>query len=357
MAKKKKAGAKKTPKAAKKAKAGGKKVARKKAPARGAPRTAAKKKAAKKRVKKAAPKRARKAAKRPAAKKRAAKKPAARKPAVKKPAKKPTAEKAAKRPTPRRPQKAAAPPPLPMMEQPPPFPEEQLPGGAMPGFEEPEPGALDVESEIEEGPTLYEPDEPRSEQEGEEEDEDEDSPRGRGRASSPSPAVAHAGSPQERAELRPGMPAPDFALSDETGEMHTLASYRGRRVVLYFYPRDNTPGCTREACGFRDTLDDFEQRNAVVLGVSPDAPESHAAFAKKHNLTFPLLADETHAVAQRYGAWGEKRGRGGQVRMGMLRTSFVIDEAGRIAHVFRQVNPDGHEQEILDFLDQMPRTA
>lgn len=336
MAKKKKAGAKKTSKVAKKAKAGSKKVAKKKVSARGAPRPAAKKKAAKKTarkaVKKAAPKAAKKAAKKAVVKKAAA---------------------------PRRP-KPVAPPPPPLMEEPRPLPEEELPGAGMPGFEEPGPGGasvLDVESEIQEGPTLYEPDEPRSEEESEEEDDDEDLPRGRRRASPPAPAAAQhaASSLQEHAELRPGMPAPDFALSDETGEMHTLASYRGRRVVLYFYPKDDTPGCTREACGFRDTLDHFEQRNTVVLGVSPDAPESHAAFAKKHNLTFPLLADESHAVAERYGAWGEKRSRGGQVRLGILRTSFVIDEAGRIAHVFHQVNPVGHEQEILDFLDQMPR--
>jgi len=335
MAKKKKAGAKKTSKVAKK-KA---KTAKKKTPARGARRPAAKKKVAKKAVKKAAPKAAKKATRKAAPKK--APKAAAKK--VRKPVRKPAAP---------RPPKPAPPPP----EELRPYPEET--GLTMPGFEEPGPGGasvLDVESEMEEGPTLYEPDEPRSEEEGEEEEDDEDSPRGRRRASHSAPAAAqHAGSPSAHAQLRPGMPAPDFALSDETGEMHTLASYRGRRVVLYFYPKDNTPGCTREACGFRDALDEFESRNAVVLGVSPDASESHAAFAKKYRLTFPLLADESHAAAERYGAWGEKRGSDGQLRLGILRSSFVIDEAGRIAQVFRQVNPAGHEQEILDFLDQMP---
>ncbi len=331
MAKKKKAG-KKTPKAAPKAKKAakrGKKVAKKRVAKRGVKRPAAKK-AARKAVKKAAPKKA-----------------------VKKAVKKAPVKKAA----PRKPAPAPRPaPPAPVMPEPfRPYPPEQAPGGP-PGFEGPGGGApvLDVESE-DEGPTLYEPDEPHGEEEGEGEDEVEDLQRGRGRGPTRAPAAAQrAGrSAEEQAGLMVGLPAPDFALSDETGEMHTLTSYRGRRVVLYFYPKDDTPGCTKEACGFRDVLDEFEQRNAVVLGVSPDSPESHAAFAKKHNLTFPLLADESRDVVQRYGVWGEKRSQEGRTRMGVQRTTFIIDTDGRIGHIFRQVDPLGHEQEILDFLDSM----
>jgi peroxiredoxin Q/BCP len=149
-----------------------------------------------------------------------------------------------------------------------------------------------------------------------------------------------------------GRSAPDFELLDEQGRIHSLAAYRGRRVVLYFYPKDDTPGCTREACGFRDTLGEFDTRNAVVLGISPDSSASHAGFARKYGLTFALLADEGHAVAERYGVWGEQSVPGGGQRPGILRTTFVIDEAGRIAQVFRQVKPEGHEQEVLSWLDR-----
>jgi peroxiredoxin Q/BCP len=189
--------------------------------------------------------------------------------------------------------------------------------------------------------------------EGESEEEDDDEalpPRERpppGGATTRVPASARA----TEVKVDAGDPAPAFALRDETGRMHSLSAYRGQTVVLYFYPRDSTPGCTREACGFRDSLGQFTDREAVVLGVSPDSAASHASFVKKYSLTFPLLTDANHAVAERYGAWGEKPGPGGP-RLGILRTTFVIDEAGRIAQVFRNVRADGHEQQVLDWLDQ-----
>jgi peroxiredoxin Q/BCP len=143
-----------------------------------------------------------------------------------------------------------------------------------------------------------------------------------------------------------GDPAAEFTLPDDTGHPHTLSQYRGKTVVLYFYPKDDTPGCTAEACGFRDRLGDFAERNAVVLGVSPDSPHSHERFAQKYGLTFPLLADEGHKVAARYGVWVQKS-RYGRTYMGVARSTFVIDANGRIAHVFHNVHPDGHEREVL----------
>ncbi len=143
--------------------------------------------------------------------------------------------------------------------------------------------------------------------------------------------------------------APDFTLSDEQGRPHALSQYRGQKVILYFYPKDDTPGCTTEACGFRDRLGSFADRNAVVLGVSPDSVESHRRFVQKYGLNFPLLADEGHRVAEQYGVWVEKK-RYGATTMGITRTTFVIDPDGRIEHVFRNVRPDGHEQEILQRL-------
>jgi peroxiredoxin Q/BCP len=143
--------------------------------------------------------------------------------------------------------------------------------------------------------------------------------------------------------------APDFTLPDQSGTRHTLSQYRGRKVVLYFYPKDDTPGCTTEACGFRDALGSFSDRNAVVLGISPDPVASHQRFVQKYNLTFPLLADEGHVVAERYGVWGPKT-RAGKTVMGIARTTFVIEEDGRVAHIFRNVRPEGHEQEVLSRL-------
>jgi peroxiredoxin Q/BCP len=149
--------------------------------------------------------------------------------------------------------------------------------------------------------------------------------------------------------LKPGDPAPDFALQSDSGDTIRLADLRGRKVVLYFYPKDDTPGCTKEACGFRDRHRAFEDADAVVLGVSPDDVESHQAFKDKFDLPFPLLADPDHAVAQAYGAWGTKKMYGKEYE-GILRSTFLIDERGRIAKVFEKVKPEGHAEEILQAL-------
>jgi len=177
---------------------------------------------------------------------------------------------------------------------------------------------------------------------------------GGGEGSAGEGGEAHGSAPALDAELVTAGPeagdmAPDFALPDETGRIHRLSDYRGKRVVLYFYPKDDTPGCTTEACGFRNRLGEFSDRDAVVLGVSPDPPASHQRFAQKYGLTFPLLADEDHRVAQQYGVWVEKV-RYGARSMGIARTTFIIDRDGRIAHVFRNVRPEGHEQQVLDRL-------
>jgi len=151
---------------------------------------------------------------------------------------------------------------------------------------------------------------------------------------------------------RVGERAPAFALPDQTGRVHTLEAYRGKKVVLYFYPKDETSGCTAEACGFRDRTLQFQQRNVVVLGVSPDPVDSHRAFAGRLGLTFPLLADPDRTVIERYGVWQARPASREAARMGVARTTFIIDENGRIAQVFRNVSPAEHAQEILDWLDR-----
>lgn len=135
-----------------------------------------------------------------------------------------------------------------------------------------------------------------------------------------------------------GAQAPDFSAATESGEQVSLSSYRGKRVVLYFYPKDDTTGCTAQACGFRDAYPRIEEQNAVVLGISPDGVTSHRKFKTKYDLPFLLLADEDHAVAETYGAWGEKSNYGRKY-MGILRSHYVIDEAGRIADVQLKVSP------------------
>jgi thioredoxin-dependent peroxiredoxin len=143
-----------------------------------------------------------------------------------------------------------------------------------------------------------------------------------------------------------GKPAPSFTLPSDSGETVSLDSLRGKPVVLYFYPKDDTPGCTTQACGFRDTWDEFEHRGAIVLGVSPDTPESHVRFKQKYGLPFTLLADEDHAVAEAYGVWVEKN-YGGRRYMGVERSTFVIDPDGNVAKVLRRVKPDGHAEDVL----------
>jgi thioredoxin-dependent peroxiredoxin len=145
---------------------------------------------------------------------------------------------------------------------------------------------------------------------------------------------------------RPEESAPDFTLPDQDGNEVTLSSLRGRTVVLYFYPKDDTPGCTTQACDLRDRTADFAERGATVLGISPDSGASHRRFADKFGLPFTLLADADHAVAEAYGVWKEKR-MYGRTYWGVERTTFVIDEAGRIRHVLERVKPDTHAEQLL----------
>jgi peroxiredoxin Q/BCP len=141
------------------------------------------------------------------------------------------------------------------------------------------------------------------------------------------------------APLRVGDPAPDFTLTSDAGDPVALSSLRGARVVLYFYPKDDTPGCTRQSCGFRDRYVDIREQNAIVLGISPDNTASHVKFRTKYNLPFTLLSDENHAVAERYGVWGEKSFMGKKY-MGIIRSHFVIDEHGRLAAIEVNVKPE-----------------
>ena len=149
--------------------------------------------------------------------------------------------------------------------------------------------------------------------------------------------------------MREGEPAPDFTLRSDTGEDVTLSSLRGRPVVLYFYPRDDTPGCTTQACGIRDAYAEFERAGAVVLGVSPDDEHSHGEFKRKYELQFTLLADPDHAVADRYGVWGEKSYKG-QTYIGVNRSTFVIDADGTVRRVMHDVKPATHANDVLEVL-------
>lgn len=146
-----------------------------------------------------------------------------------------------------------------------------------------------------------------------------------------------------------GTAAPSFDLPTSTGEHVKLADLKGKTVVLYFYPKADTPGCTKEACGFRDALADFDKQNIKVLGISPDPEKDVTKFSEKFHLNFPLLADADHAVAEKYGVWGEKS-MYGKKYMGVSRTTFVIGPDGKISHVFEKVKPDGHDQEVLSML-------
>lgn len=146
--------------------------------------------------------------------------------------------------------------------------------------------------------------------------------------------------------IEAGAKAPDFTLNDAQGNAVSLSDFRGKKVVLYFYPRDNTPGCTREACAFRAAHDEFRRINAVVLGVSRDTEASHKKFAEKYELPFALLSDPDHTVLEAYGAWGEKKNYG-KISMGTIRSTVVIDEKGMVEKVFSKVQPDGHPLEVL----------
>jgi peroxiredoxin Q/BCP len=143
-----------------------------------------------------------------------------------------------------------------------------------------------------------------------------------------------------------GTPAPDFSLPDQHGTIHSLSQYLGKWVLLYFYPKDDTPGCTKEACAIRDADPDLSSLGAIVLGVSADSVKSHKKFAEKYNLAFPLLADEERQVVDAYGVWGAKKFMGREYE-GILRTSFLIGPDGVIAKVYESVKPETHAEEVL----------
>jgi len=146
-----------------------------------------------------------------------------------------------------------------------------------------------------------------------------------------------------------GIPAPEFELPDDTNTLRKLSDFRGRNVVLYFYPADDTPGCTKEACNFRDDYSAYERAGVVVLGVSPDDVDSHVKFKKKFQLPFPLLADEGHKICDLYRVWGPKKFIGKEYD-GVLRTTFLIDGNGNIVKVFEKVRPAEHSTEVLSAL-------
>ncbi len=152
--------------------------------------------------------------------------------------------------------------------------------------------------------------------------------------------------------LEPGTRAPAFQLKDDQGRTVKLSDFKGRPVVLYFYPKDDTPGCTKEACAFRDASSRLEKLGAVVLGVSPDSVESHAKFRDKYHLNFPLLSDPQHRVAEKYGAWREKN-MYGKKTMGIQRSTYLIGPDGKIAKVWKRVRVDGHDRQVLEALAEL----
>lgn len=149
-----------------------------------------------------------------------------------------------------------------------------------------------------------------------------------------------------------GSQAPDFSLPDDNGDLRRLSDYRGKVVVLYFYPKDDTPGCTTEACGFRDRYQDYEKAGVPVIGISPDDVKKHQKFKAKYNLPFTLLADTDHTVCELYRVWGRKKFMGKEYD-GVFRTTFLIDKDGTILRVFENVKPEGHSQEILKVLEEI----
>jgi thioredoxin-dependent peroxiredoxin len=150
-------------------------------------------------------------------------------------------------------------------------------------------------------------------------------------------------------ELKVGQKAPDFTVMNDNGEKVKLSDFKGKKVVLYFYPKDDTPGCTKEACAFRDGISEMKKKGAVVLGVSADSVESHKKFKNKFDLNFPLLADTEKKIIEGYGVWKEKS-MYGKKYMGIERTTFVIDEQGKISHIFPKVKVDQHYDEVLKAL-------
>jgi len=154
-------------------------------------------------------------------------------------------------------------------------------------------------------------------------------------------------------ELKIGQKAPAFSLPNQDGKIVSLSDYKGKKVVLYFYPKDDTPGCTKESCAFRDGIDEIHGNGAEVLGVSGDSVESHKKFVKKFNLNFPLVSDESKKMIRAYGVWKEKS-LYGRKYMGIERTTFIIDENGKIDDIFHKVKVEGHLEEVLGELDVMP---
>ena len=146
--------------------------------------------------------------------------------------------------------------------------------------------------------------------------------------------------------VKEGATAPAFKTTNTNGESVSLKDFRGQKVVLYFYPKDDTPGCTKEACSFRDGFSKFKKRGITILGVSPDSEKSHQKFTAKYKLPFTLLADTDHSIADAYGVYGEKKFMG-RTYMGVHRTTFLIDEKGKIRKVFEKVKPDDHADEVL----------
>ena len=149
--------------------------------------------------------------------------------------------------------------------------------------------------------------------------------------------------------LETGMKAPEFTLPDKDGKLVSLSDFRGKKVVLYFYPRDNTPGCTRQACAFAGAYEGFKAKNVAVIGISKDSVASHLKFAQKYDLPFILLSDPELQAIERYGVWQEKK-LYGKVSMGVVRTTFVIDEEGNIERIMPKVKPDLNAAEILSYL-------
>jgi thioredoxin-dependent peroxiredoxin len=152
--------------------------------------------------------------------------------------------------------------------------------------------------------------------------------------------------------INAGTTAPDFTLQDETGTARSLSDFRGKPVILYFYPKDDTPGCTKEACAFRDDYSAYQEVGVDILGVSPDSPQSHKLFKEKYQLPFILLADEGHQVADLYGVWGPKKFMGKSYE-GVLRTTFLVDGQGKITKVYENVKPAEHSAEILEDLKKV----
>lgn len=152
--------------------------------------------------------------------------------------------------------------------------------------------------------------------------------------------------------LEPGSKAPAFTLTADDGHKVRLSDFAGKPVVLYFYPKDDTPGCTKEACAFRDAQADLKKAGAVVLGVSADDAASHRKFRDKYKLNFPLLADTDHKVAEKYGAWREKN-MYGKISLGIQRSTYLIDPVGKVAHVWKRVKVDGHDAQVLAALKEL----